>query len=487
MLALALGVEGRAQRHAPPGVLPEQAEVAVDGLASAGDPNREAAARQDAMRKAIEQVAGRQVRNLAVASYHQLLASYTLARTSGFVEEAAPLGPGEISGEVFLRRYRVRVRAGEVNRDLVGQGIEVDFLYEVVARPRIALAIRDEWRPPGASDGWQPDGRSTSNQEINRYFKRKHTGFVFKDLDLLRESLDQTVDYVREARRGQFEVLVLGQTRAVPQPPRPAREGNPWLARPGAKLDDGLRFACDAELEWRVVNVATAETLFAISGRFSTPAEASGAELATADTATLWAKEQLLTERVPELFRMLLAHWNRQAFGQDYELVFKTAGMVAPDELAAMLREKAGFADEELRLVTAGNGEVVFASRSPQGGTGVAGRVGSAVEPRFIVQEIRPGRVVLALVEPAGAGMRIIVDGIGFGAADELEKKLSALPEVSQVRRLEFNQGRVVWTVSAGCTIADMALMLEKLGAPELRIRTVGTDGIEAAMRDNTR
>lgn len=483
-LALGVVVSGHAQRHVPTGAPAEQTEITIEGLAPAGDPNRESSARQDAMRKAIEQVAGRQVRNLAIASYHQLLASYTLAQTSGFVEEAGPLGPGEESGGVFLRRYRVRVRAGEVNRDLVEQGIDVDFLYEVVARPRIALALRDEWRPPTDPTGWQSDGRATSNQEINRYFKQKHTGFVFKDLELLRESLDQKVDYVREAGRARFDVLILGQTRAVPRTVRLASESNPWLARPADPAGGTLRHNYDAELEWRVVNVATAETLFTISGRFTTPADAPNQELATPDAAMLWAKERLLTDKVPELFRNLLAYWNRQAFSQDYELVFQTAGTVAPDELAALLREKAGFAGEELRLVSASGGEVIFAGHSPQGGTDVAGRIGAAVAPRFIVQEIRPGRIMLARGETAGTGVRVEVSGIAFGAAANLERNLAAAPGVLGVRRLEFAQGRVVLIVSTARAPADLALNIEKIGGPDLRIRTVSGDRIEAVVRE---
>jgi hypothetical protein len=455
----------------------------VEGLAPEENPNRAATARLDAMRKAIEQVAGRQVRSLALTSYQQMVANYTLARTNGFVEAAEPFGPPDVADGVYRQRFRVRVKAGEINRDLVAQKIDVDFLYEIVARPRIALAVQDEWRPPGATAGWEPDGRALSNQEIARFFKERHPGFVFKDLDLLRESQAQTVDYVREAGRSRFDILIVGRTRGVSRGVTEAGAANPWLAKKGDAAAAGPRYAYDTEVEWRAVNVATSETLFTVTGRFATPDHEGVAERQAPDAAVVWAKQRLLATKVPELFRELLAGWNRAAFDQGYEIVFRTGGEVDPDEIQRTLVGLAGFSPETVRLVTAQGGEVVFGASSAQSGTDQAAQLRAAFAPRFIVQEIRPGRIVLAVAARAG-GLRLEVAGLGFSDAARLQQQLEGLPGVTAVQREEFTGGKGVWTVRAAQAADDLALALERATGVRLQVLSVGGQRIEARLAE---
>jgi hypothetical protein len=468
-----------------PPAAPAAETVLVEGLAAADGADRAASARQDAMRKAIEQVAGRQVRSLALTSYHQLVANYTLAQTSGFVEAAEPVGPPDEADGVYRQRYRITVKAGEVNRDLVAQKIDVDFLYEIVARPRIALAVHDEWRPPERSGGWEPDGRALSNQEIARYFKNRHQGFVFKDLDLLRETQEQTVDYVREAARSRFDILIVGRTRAVLRGATAAAEANAWLTRAGDAGGRGKRYAFDIEVEWRALNVATAETLFTVTGTYATPEGEGAAERQAPDAALVWAKRQALARKVPELFRELLAGWNRAAFDQSYEIVFRTDGRIDPEELRRGLTGAGGFEPETVRLVTAAGGEVVFGARSPQGGTDRATLLRAAFAPRFLVQEIRPGRIVLGLAPSGGgAGVRLEVGGLGFSDVARLQQQLERLPQVGGVQREEFAGGRAVWTLATAQTVEELALLLEGLAGMRLQVQSVGARRIEARLAE---
>lgn len=486
LLATAMAVAQPSPRP-PPGPATGAAAdtVLVEGLAAADSGDRAASARQDAMRKAIEQVAGRQVRTLALTSYHQLLANYTLAQTSGFVEAAEPVGPPDVADGVYRQRYRITVKAGDVNRDLVARKIDVDFLYEIVARPRIALAVRDEWRPPGGGAGWEPDGRALTNQEIARFFHDRHPGFVFKDLELLRTGQDQAVDYVREAARGRFDILVVGLTRAVQRGVTEARDANAWLARAGDAGLLGKRYAFDVEMEWRAVNVATAETLFTVTGTYATPEGEGAAERQAPDAALVWAKRQALARKVPELFREMLAGWNRAAFDRSYEIVFRTDGQVDPDDLRRGLEGAAGFEPETVRLIGATGGEIVFGARSPQGGTDQATRLRAAFAPKFLVQEIRPGRIVLAAVASAEtAGVRVEVGGLGFSDVARLQQQFERLPQVGAVRREEFAGGRAVWTLNTAQPVEELALLLEAGAGVRLQVQSVGARRIEARLAE---
>ena len=480
MLALLAATASLAQ----PSASGDREIVVVEGLAPAEQTNRLAAARLDAMRKVIEQVAGRQVRTLALTSYHQLVANYTLAQANGFVESAEALGPGEEVGGVFRQRFRIAARSGAINRDLVAQRIDVDFLYEIVARPRIALAVRDEWRLPGQAAGWEPDGRALSNQEIARFFKARHPGFVFQDLELMRDSRQQAVDYVREANRARFEILVVGTTRAVVRAGEEPGRGNDWEAKRGDLRARGRRFASDVEIEWRAINVATAETLFTVTGRFATPEHEAVAERQAPDAAVVWAKERLLAGKVPELFRELLAHWNRSAWDRSVELIFRGAAEADPDRLLRTLIGQAGYAPETVRLVSARAGEIVFGASPPEGVSDQAGVLRAAFAPGFFVQEIRPGRIVLAASASARAELRLEVAGLGLAGAVKLQETLAAAPGVAAVRRLEFSGGRVAWGIATDRTTEEVALLVEQAGIERLRVTAMGAARIEAIVAE---
>lgn len=469
--------------RAAPSAAPAAAEVMVTGQALAASPNRATEARLDAMRQAVGEVAGRQVRSLALTSYHQLAAQYTVTKLDGFVERAEPAGPPEIAGDLYHQRFRIVVRPGAVNRDLVEQKLDVDFLYEVVARPRIALALEERWKPEASATAWQPDERPLSQQAVIAHFKARHDGFIFKDLDLLRDNQAQTADYVREAARNSFDVLIVGRTRSAAREPQAVGAANPWTQRRDAGRAGDRRFAFDAELEWRVVNVATAETLLVLSGSLTPDIAEAGEQGHAPDAAARWAKEQLLAQKVPELFRELLAYWNRRALGGEVEVVFEVRGTPPdPEDLAGRIRSVAGLDTQRVQLVGLTGGELVFSVQSALGGSELAGQLGTALAGRWRLQEARSGRLRFIPADGGDrAGLRLVLGGLGLAEVRTVEQGLRAQPGIHSVTRDEFAGGRAVLTVFAALSAEDVAAAAEALLPGRLRVEKITTGEIVAA------
>lgn len=461
----------------PAAEAPAAVEVTVQGAAPAHLPNASAEARLDALRKAVEQVAGRQVRSLALTSYQQMLANYTISRIDGFVEAAEAFGPPETAGGVLLQRYRVRVRAGSVNQDLVVQKIDVDFLYEAVARPRIAIAVTDRTRASSdLAEPWQPQPGQPTASALTRYFKSRHPGFTIKDLDLLRDSRAQEVDYVREAGRNQFDLLVLGETRTWRRGTlAPGRE-NPWLTAPGKAGAGEARMWYDAAVEWRVVNVATRETLFAVSGNIAEQAEA--AALASADAAHAAALERAFARKLPELFRELLAYWNRGAFEQTLELAFTGAG-VDGFALAAKLAATSGLAPDSIQLISAASGQALFSVRATQTRDRLASALRDSLGAGFRIQELRPGRIGFVAESAAGtAGVRVELREVSLGDCIAVEKALAAVSGVEQVRRLRFSGGIAELQVQGQRSAEEIASAIESAGGGRISTVDLGPDRV---------
>ncbi|GAB5561227.1 MAG: hypothetical protein SynsKO_28740 [Synoicihabitans sp.] len=411
---------------------PDVVELVVEGTAAANVPNAAAAVKSDAMRRALEEVAGRQVRSYALTASNQMVASYTFAKVEGMVERADPVGPLEQVSGVWLQRFRIAVRSGELNRELVAEGIDVEFLYETVSRPRIAIAIREQWQSE-VEGPWATRPGSFSVARIGEYFKSRHPDFDIRDLDLMRRDSTEEVDYVREANANRFDYLIVGETR-LSRRPLPAAGKNPWAMRVGDPEAGQERHAFAAELEWRVVEVASARTVFTVQDRVE-PDPRELREVASRESAAAWAGEQVVDARAPELFRRMLAQWNRQVFNQAWEIILRGSQL---DLLAidGQLRERSGLESASISMRGASRGEAIFSARSSMGANEQVAEVAAALGEGYVMVDMRPGRMVFERVGAIASapGVLVRLEGVGF---TESRAITTALGKVSGVQRVE--------------------------------------------------
>lgn len=477
------------------GAHPASVRVRVTGHAAADNPDRANAARLDAMRAAIREAGGAQVRAHSVARFGELVSQFTYVRANGLVGAMQPAGPPAVAGDLYAQDFLVEVRVDALNRDLVTEKIDVAFLYDVVRRPRIAVCVADLWNPtgdPGRPLAADPD--QSSNQQIVAEFKRRHDGFVFKELNLLRAAAGEEADYVREARRNNFDLLILGTTRtnlvrgAAP-PPRPETALNGAPSAAGGQPDTLAKLralappaaaegpAFGVMLDWRAINVSTAETVLALSG--DRPAVAGDARDPAA--ASRAAKLALLEPRIAELFRELIGYWNQRAFGESYELTFRTNGEPGPLAIERTLGERGGFVADSVVLAGATAGRVVFTATATLSRAEVAQNLAQAFGPALAVSAIRPGAIEL---EPAGASavraVAVTIAGLSLTDTLAVQSALAGVAGVSAVHRQPFAGGKVTLLVTT--TLADEALgvAVEAALPGRLRVTGLGPGGVEA-------
>ncbi len=459
--------------------------VMVDGAAAEGVPNVEAALRTDAMRQALTQVAGTQVNRYAITASQQLLADYTFAQVDGFVEAAEAMGTPRLADGVWTQRFRVRVRAGDLNRELVSREIDVQFLYETVARPRIAIAVTESWQPE-VDGAWVERPGQFSVARIGEYFKSRHPDFDLRDLDLLRVNQGQEVDYVREARANQFDYLVVGETR-LSRRAMPAAGDNPWTARAGDPAAGAARHAFAAALEWRVVEVATARTVFTLQDKVEPDATALRG-VASREAAADWARTTAVDAQTPVLFRRLLAQWNREAFNRSWEIVLRGAELDLL-ELGSRLRERSGLEASSVTLRGAARGEAVFAARTSLGNDEQVAAVGTALGKGFRLADLRTGRMVFEQVGVAGgaatAGVRVRLEQVRFADARAIATALEGVRGVVAVERGRMSGGVSELLVRGTAEAEELAIAAEEVAPERVRVIELGEDLIVLSAEDS--
>lgn len=480
----------RTEPTAPPASEARAERVIVTGNAAADNLDRANAARLDAMRQAIQQVGGAQVRSHEAARFGELVAKFTYVRATALVTSIREAGPAVVADGVYRQPFSVEVLNEELNRALVKDKIDVQLLYDLVQRPRILVAVQDEWNPTGDPAAAPViDSDQASRQLIIAGFKERHPDFVFKEPRLLREGTGGAEALIEEAKRNQFDILILGATQsklvsapvhATPVedrgmtanglPDSQAKLARIMPARPAARAQ------FDVAVDWRVVNVSSAETLFVIGGARS-PTDEDPPEFSAAKRT---AKQALIRTKTDELFRELLFSWNQRAFSETYELLFNTPGLTDARTLSTRL-ENAGFVPGSVRLQESSPGLFLYTATANLGAEEIRDNLARVFAPELRIAASRRGRFEFEPV--ASTTLRTVaVTLIGLSLTDvrTLQAALERQAGVNRVQRQPVTAGRVSLQLATTLDDDDLGLAVEAALPGRVRVTEQTATGIVA-------
>ncbi len=438
--------------------------VAVNGVADDARADKAQAAKLDAFKKAIEQAAGLQVENKDVA-VNNVLSSFTEVTRAGFVEDSTLLGSPKSDGTNYIQAYQIKVRIGEINRELVKGRIDVKFLYDVVSRPRICLAITDEEKNiPEAGGSASYSGVSSS--KITQYFLSRNPNFIFKDLALLRKSANESVDYVREAANNGFDVLILGTTRWMSQlmPPKPSTYNEPGHP-PFRQINNTIN--------WRVIKVATSENIWGIFGE-------KEMQLLLTDSTN---KYGLINEKAAELFRELLAYWNRSAFREAYEISFESSETKNAPQLQTRLRQVQAVDTDSLRILDSGKVKLTFSVVITGSLSELLSSLATVFKDQYEILSARPGKVELIAVKDKNSIISLKIRNSTLLFARQIREKLPTSEGIRTVEQGPFSQGELTLSITTARPAEYIGEELERLFGDKIRILDISAKSIAAEYR----
>jgi len=477
---------------APEGARAEVARVVVTGTAVLENVDHVNAARMDAMRQAIQQVGGAQVRAHEAVRFGELVKKFTYVRAEALVESVEPAGPPETSGGVYRQAFVVKVRPAQVYQDLVKERFDVEFLYDVIQRPRILVAVLDEWNPSGdPAAPFVADPDQASRQLIMQVFRERHADIVFQEPRLLREGSAGLQALIEEARGDDFEILIVGETRSSLvggiDPARAAVVTDRGMSAGGlpdarAKLQrissarPSARPRFDVAVNWSVVDVATRRQIVGVRDA-RPPAPEDPADF---DGAKRIAKETLIRAKAAEVFRELVLIWTQRAFSTGYELVFRTGAEVDAVVIATALRERAGFVADSVKMTDSRPGRFRFTASAALGPDEIRANLNRVFGPGIRVVASQGGRFELEAAE--ASALRVVmltVAGVSLGDARALQAALEKHPEVAKVARQPVAGGRAPLQITTTLNDDDLGLAVENALPGRLRILAQGPAGIE--------
>ena len=106
------------------------------------DPEKEAL--RDAFRNALEKEIGVQVKAETEVANLRLVKDRILTKAEGYVKNWKMLEPPKKESGQFLVRISVEVFQGEVNKELLLNGIDVNQVYDWIGKPRLLVLVADE-------------------------------------------------------------------------------------------------------------------------------------------------------------------------------------------------------------------------------------------------------------------------------------------------------------------------------------------------------
>ena len=445
-------------------------DVVVVGLAPIDVADRAEVARRDAMRKAVEQVVGQQVKASVLTANNQLIDSKIYARTEGYVKEARPLGNPEELGQgdeaVFAQRYSITVYAGTINNDLVYEGVDVEFLYDVVSRPRIAFFIERAGEGPGGRD------RDTETA-LQADFKSRNPNFELKNLDVLAGSAHREVDWVAVGLKGGVDMVVSGETEV--------KIAAKVAVNVGTVRVDLYRAAVTVNLS--ITHMANGGLVDAVRVTFDGTDEASLADMrkhgGTASDAQNWAYSQAMAQAQQQLWVKLMRAWVRSVYDVPYEIVFRQAKAADSNDFSRQLTAVGPVKVESVQMRGAVDGQLVFDVKVD--GT-LPELLGSLAEqfPTYRSGEARVGRVVMLPAAGPGAELTITqltILNCNWGQVTEFEKALGRINGVHEARKTGFENATAAYSIRHELSLADLATQIET--ALPISLTKVGQDGIE--------
>jgi len=450
--------------------------VRVTGMSDAelGDFRRRA--KHDAMNRAIAKAAGVQVKSHALASMHSLVAHYSYARSEGFVSAMRSLGPGIVQDGLYYEEYEIEVQQQEINRELVSNGIDVEFLYDLVERPKIAIALDEYWKLSEKTEVFQ-FSNSSSFSRIVKEFKRRHPGFVIRDLSMLRDSVSSEIDYVDLAQQGQFDVLIAGYTEVDSRSMENVENMNPWL-QSSQNRDSRPVWDVDGRVSWRVIRVGSKEVLFTVSDFDSLDnaarLTAAGNERVSADLVM----DSLLSRACEDLFIELMAQWSRAVLKQQVELVFVHKGNDDPFRVEAKLGKLDAISSQSLLLDQVSADRCSFRFQTGEMSLVLVSILSQTFDD-YQVSSLKSGVIEMRWRDPLhAASVELHIAGLPFGKTNWLQR-LEGNEGIASVERVKFENGNAVYDVFGDLTADDIARLVNDL-IPECRIIGVSAIRIDA-------
>jgi len=116
--------------------------VTATGRSVKSLPDAEKIALTDALRNAVKEVLGVQVKSETLVKDYQLINDKILTRADGYVRKWEVLKE-ETQGEELAITIKGWVEQGVLNKDLFMNGIEVEQVYDWAGKPRILVVISD--------------------------------------------------------------------------------------------------------------------------------------------------------------------------------------------------------------------------------------------------------------------------------------------------------------------------------------------------------
>lgn len=193
-----------------------QAAVADDLLAA------RAAAKDDALRNCVQQVASTLVTASTETDQGQLLSDKVFAHSAGYVRKYAVLDDRQ-DGNTWVTRLRCDVSEAKLDEDFLAFGIA----YRRAGMPRVMTLIAEQSITATQATGWWQGGGNSADLRVmeNAFMDRmEKSGFTFIDPEVLSGKLtleaigaDPNVQKAREiGRLAGAEVVVVGRAIAKP-------------------------------------------------------------------------------------------------------------------------------------------------------------------------------------------------------------------------------------------------------------------------------
>jgi hypothetical protein len=237
-------------------VAPEQFQTAeaVGQAAFAGDVlAARDAAKDDALRNCVQQVATTIVTAATETDQAQLLSDKVYAHATGYVRKFAVLEDRQ-DGNTWLTKVRCEVSEAKLDEDLLAFGIA----YRRAGMPRVMAMIAEGNISAREATGWWEGGGNASDLRVaeNAFLERmEQSGFTFVDPEVLSGKLrldaigaDPNVQQAREIGRiAGAEIVVVGRV----------------VAKPLGTLDleNGTFYSAVANVSARAVRIDTGEVL----------------------------------------------------------------------------------------------------------------------------------------------------------------------------------------------------------------------------------
>jgi hypothetical protein len=455
---------GAAAQPAPSGAASGD-YVVVTGRADDSLPDKMEAAKLSACKEALLMVAPVFVEARSVASFHELVSSYNYTEVRGFIEEAVPMGAGTSQDNVYSRKYRIKVNKGDLNLELWKRKVDIKFLYDAAARPRLCLAITDVDSALSGRGGLETAVAQRSHGRIISYFRKQHPDFDFKDLLLLRSSPDMESDLVAEANKNSFDILIYGTTKksSARSPRRPYT---------GGSVDIGFADTAIWEFDWRVIDVRNRRTLFHVQ----TPG--SGGGLAPAEQDSPYPA---IDQAAAELFRELLVQWSRSATGRKLEVSFESFEPPNPEALVSMLKQVNGLDPESIQLASLDKSAVIYTISVTRTLPEIISSLGKVFQKDYKIYSGDQGRVRLTAV--AAIEIAITIKGASLSNLGLIQSKLQASPDIQSVRRQNFNNGVATLLLKTYTSPEEIGKFLEKILPNQLIVRGETSSTLDAEVK----